>query len=95
MQILFFFTSLMDYTHLVLSKLSPVPETVADLKGAVRLNNNTLRRVLHHSSFGQNMPVNSKEKEFHLLFTFFPAGKPQKLLLFFSQVFSRKKNTYF
>ena len=85
----------MDYTRLVLSGLSPVPGTVADLKGAARLSNNTLRRVLLHSSSGQNMPVSSTGKEFHLLCTFFPAGRPQKLLLFSSPVFSRKKNTYF
>ena len=85
----------MDYTHLVLSGLSPVPVTAVRLKGAARLNNNTLRRVLHHSSSGQNKQVNSKEKEFRLLCTFFPAGMLQKLLRFFSQVFSRKKNTYF
>ena len=95
MQILSFFTLWMDCIRLVLSGLSPVPGTVVRLKGAAQLNNNTLLRVLHHSSSGQNKQVNSKEKEFHLLYTFFPAGKPQKLLLFFFPVFSRKKNTYF
>ena len=85
----------MDYTHLVLSGLSPVPGTVADLKVEVRLIKNTLRRGLPRSNSGHNMPVHSTVKEFHLLCTFFPAGMPQKLLQFFSQVFSRKKNTYF